>query len=126
LHQESKTSTSDLKFAEDWLVILNSFFESVPYSEKILRTLSSLGLRRESHRNYTVKEKFSTSDLRLILFYAFHYQLYYRYEGKDFGTCRKIAAWSMSNFPEKSKKLKLDQIAFRSKPVINWLKAIKK
>ncbi len=102
LHPTSKTTMSNLAFAEDWKLVFNKMLRSLPkeQSEKLLKQLDLLGMNCPKVANYDKATKeFSKEYLEKSFCLFVRFQLYYHYEDLVFDKVKKILNFLKSEYP---------------------------
>ncbi len=98
-HESSKTVSSPLDFADEWLQVYCNFIHDEYYSSDILNILNNLCLAKEQNCSYERSQYLSKNDLLKTLFYALHYQCFYRYAAKQYSVVLKIIPTMLSIRP---------------------------
>jgi glycosyltransferase involved in cell wall biosynthesis len=93
LHPNSKTMTSSLGFAEDWIRTFNNFLYEEKHSVQFIDILKSLNLYRSQTLSYYRTRYLDLHQLRKVFIKALHHQFAFRAVGGDMQTARSIAKY---------------------------------
>jgi GT2 family glycosyltransferase len=99
LHNCSKTVSSPLHFANEWIQIYNNFLHGESNSKPIFYILNRLNLYRDQTSHYPRDHSLNLEDLKQTLLYALHYQAYFRYQSNQYSIVRKIIRVILTEFP---------------------------
>lgn len=128
LHDESKTMTSNVKFADDWARIFSKVLRSFDFTSEIIQDMKSLGLYVDEQDVFVVKKAFDKHQLEASFLYHLGYQLYYRYEGYDLKKVKEISKYLKLNHRQHFDKMGYKTMMLRSsmpKGVLKTLKSIR-
>lgn len=101
LHEDSKTTNSSLKFADDWAKVFSKVARSFPFSGHLIDMLVMMDIyHHDDGKKYTVTKSYSEKfiDYAFLLFLG--NQLTFRYEGYDLKGMRKIGKYLDENHPD--------------------------
>ena len=99
LHDQSKTVSGPLSFANEWIQIYNNFLHGESNSQPILKILKQLELYREQTNHYARDHNLNYADLKQTLLYALHYQAYFRYKSMEYRSVRRIVRMLIAEYP---------------------------
>ena len=99
LHENSKTVSNPLGFAEEWIQVYNNFIHDESGRQPVLSVLHRLGLYRHQKASYDRSNCLTDDSLLRTLFYALHYQAYFRYQARQYAHVRLIIAAMISILP---------------------------
>lgn len=126
LHDESKTVSSSVDFADDWAKVFSKVLRSIEGTKQLIDQLKELALYKEGDDTFKVRKSIDIEFLKASLKYHLGYQMYFRYEGYDLQGVKRIGTFVRSEFPEYYKAAQLDQMHQRAKMPAWLLKTIKK
>lgn len=99
LHEQSKTVSFPIGFANEWIQIYNNFLHGESNSKPILKLLATLDLYREQTSHYSRNYSLNPDSLKKTLLYALHYQAYFRYMSMQYSYVTKIIKLILTQFP---------------------------
>jgi len=128
LHHKSKSTTSNLHFADEWAQVFSKVLRSFEFTFPIIQDMKDLGLYKPGNETFEVDRNFDLGFLQKSFVYFLGYQMTFRYQAYDLQTCRKIGQFLNSNHPNFLMEADLHPIYKRSaypEPIIRLLRLVK-
>ena len=99
LHSSSKTVSSPISFADEWLQVYNNFVHDEPSAYKIINALKALGFYRAQTKTYERHHHLDSHSLEMTFYYSLHYQAFFRYQAKQYDEARRISLYMLKYKP---------------------------
>lgn len=125
LHEDSKTMTSDVKFADDWARIFSTLLSSAKNVDVLITQMSFLGLYHPFEDKYVIEKELEMGFFVRAFQYHLLYQLYYRYEGYDLKNVKKLAKFIKREYPAFYEQYHIKSYKKRSAIPKPFLKALR-
>ena len=99
IHSSSK-SNDDLKFLEEWSVIVYDLLHSFPESKQYLNYFENLNLvKKHTVETYSTKITLKKEEIEVVFLKHLDLHYHYNYKLLQYENCKKISAFLENNYP---------------------------
>lgn len=127
LHDESKSTTANLKFAEDWAKVFSKVLRSFSFTDELINILIRLEIYDEGRTRYEVTKAYSKESIEKAFLFFLGYQLTFRYEGLDLSGVNRIGHYLYNhhgNFLKDQKFLSMYRRSFLPQSLIQIMRKL--
>lgn len=131
LHENSKSVSQQVFFAQDYAKIFSKLLRSFSFTADLINQMRSLEMYEEGDDSYKVKRHFSIDDLTVAFFYHLRFQLIFYFEAGELDWAYRITSFLRKHYPILYQQDKeLAQVHWRakylSKNILYFLRWIKR
>ena len=114
VHEESKTSHSKVKFADEWAQIFSKIAYTINPDSRVIGYLDKLGLYTKPSVVYQFKRAYDEEFLYQSFLYFLNFQVIFLYQAPNVARLRPILSWLKKNEPEFFLQQQLENVYKRS------------
>jgi glycosyltransferase involved in cell wall biosynthesis len=131
LHENSKSVSQQVFFAQDYAKIFSKLLRSFPCTAGLINQMKSLEMYDEGNDSYKVSKHFSIDDLSIAFFYHLRFQLIFYFEAGELDWAYRITSFLRKYYPKFYRQDKeLAQVYWRAKwlnkNILSFLRWIKR